>query len=337
MMKGFDVVECPFDGRSCVLPLVKTDAGYEMRICSRADAKKVVATRSKEHAGHLHVEIDGGGCRAVGYTESMYSFATPADFYLPVPQETRAFYEEVYSKLVQGDMDKCMEVAGMFGEGFVDGEMPMYPVPIVSTVESFENYNFKDFRGGKDRTGDTIHAGYDDEVPTGPVEGLAERLGRLHGEEVMRLQEQLFDSVFSTHPILRISNIIRMFKADERAGEMGFSDWKVKKLLPLHAYFIDSGPWRGCWARFGLDPKEDADNFRYQIYDSRKSGRTFQVFEAENVVQEVERNRPWYLTSEPSFKTGFHRKALLNLLRFRSEVDFHGGEDDDELEFEVFD
>ena len=337
MQRGFDIVECPFGAEQCVLPLVRTDAGYEMRICSKPDAKKVVATRSKECGGYLHVVIDGGVCRAAGYTENMYVFVTPADFYLPVPQETRAFYSEVYSKLVHGSMDQCMEAAEMFGDGFWDGEVPAYPVPILSTVESFENYNLKDFRGGRDRTGDTIHAGYDDEVPCEPVEGLLARLERLHGAAAIGLQEQLFGRVFSTHPVLRISNIIRMFKADERAGEMGFSDWKIKKLLPLHAYFIDSGPWRGCWARFGFDPRGDADNFRYQIYDSRKSGRTFQVFEAENVVQEVERNRAWYLAGEPSFKTGFHRKALLNLLRFRSEVDFHAGEDDDELEFEVFD
>ncbi|AFM98872.1 DNA binding factor subunit TFIIIC1-like protein [Encephalitozoon hellem ATCC 50504] len=338
MIKGFDIVECPFEGDECVLPLIKTDSGYEMRICNRPDAKKVVATKNKGCKGYFHLEIIGDECKLVGYTENMYSFVTPADFYLPVAKEAREFYTEIYSKMVYGDMNECMDVAEMFDKTYKDEEMPMYPVPIISTVESFENYNFKDFKGGKDRTGDTIHVGYEDEAPENPIPGLFERLSRLHGEDVMKLQEHLFNRLFDTHPILRISNIIRMFKSDERATEMGFSDWKIKKLLPLHAYFVDSGPWRGCWIKFGLDPKKDQSNFKYQIYDSRKSGKTFQVFEAENVVHEVERNRSWYLSDEPSFKMGFHTKALLNLLRFRYELDFHSNEEDeDELEFEVFD
>ncbi|KMV65702.1 DNA binding factor subunit TFIIIC1-like protein [Encephalitozoon cuniculi EcunIII-L] len=338
MIKDFDIVECPFQADKCVLPLVKTDAGYEMRICNRPDAKKIVATKDKKCKGYFHLEITEDKCRMVGYTENLYSFVTPADFYLPVPQETKEFYSEIYSKMVYGDMDQCMEIAKTFDKSYRDEEIPMYPVPIISTVESFENYNFKDFKGGKDRAGDTVHVGYEDRIPEGPTEGLPGRLEKLHGADVMRLQEQLFSHLFSIHPILRISNIIRMFKSDERAAEMGFSDWKIKKFLPLHAYFIDSGPWRGCWARFGVDPKRDQSNFRYQIYDSRKSGRTFQVFEAENVVNEVERNRSWYLADEPNFRMGFHTKALLNLLRFRYELDFHPNEEDeDELEFEVFD
>lgn len=338
MIKDFDIVECPFRGNECVLPLIKTDSGYEMRICSKPDAKKVTATRAKGCKGYFHLEITDDECKLVGYTENMYSFVVPADFYLPVMKETRDFYSEIYSKMVYGDMGQCMDVAEMFDKAYKDREIPMYPVPIVSTVESFENYNFKDFKGGKERTGDTVHVGYEDETPEGPVPGLSERLKKLHGEDVMKLQEHLFNHLFATHPILRISNIIRMFKSDERAAEMGFSDWKIKKLLPLHAYFIDSGPWRGCWVRFGVDPKKDQSNFKYQIYDSRKSGRTFQVFEAENVVHEVERNRSWYLSDEPNFRMGFHTKALLNLLRFRYELDFHANEEDsDELEFEVFD
>ncbi|ADM12105.1 RNA polymerase III transcription factor IIIC subunit [Encephalitozoon intestinalis ATCC 50506] len=338
MIKDFDMVECPFKAERCVLPLVKTEAGYEMRICDRPDAKKVVATKDKSPKGYFHLEISGDKCNIIGYTENIYSFTTPADFYLPVPKQTKEFYSEIYSKMVYGDMSQCMEIAEMFDKSYGDNEIPMYPVPIISTVESFENYNFKDFKGGKDKTGDTVHVGYEDEVPLCPAPGLLERLKKLHGVDAMRLQEDLFNRLFSLHPILRISNIIKMFRADERVAEMGFSDWKIKKFLPLHAYFIDSGPWRGCWAKFGFDPKEDQSNFRYQIYDSRKSGRTFQVFEAENVVHEVERNKSWYLVGKPSFRMGFHTKALLNLLRFRYELDFHPNEEDeDELEFEVFD
>jgi len=337
MSDDLDIIECPFRADDCILPLIKTSSGYEMRVCSRPDSKKVVATKSKKNVWYLHVRIDDYGCRHMGYTENMYLFCTPADFYVPIDQCSREFYSSIYDKLVHGDMQQCMEVAQMFSESYIDDEVPMYPAPVISTVESFENYNFKDFRSGRDRQADTIHAGYDDEIPCESIQGLEDSLMKLHSLDVMEVQKQIFAQVFSVHPILRISNVIRMFDLDERASEVEFSNWKIKKLLPLHAYFITSGPWRGCWTRFGFDPKADQSNFKYQIYDSRKSGRTFQVFEAENVVSEVERNKPWYLTDKPSFRTGFHTKALLNLLKFRSELEFHQADDGDEMDFEVYD
>lgn len=337
MERDFDILEYPFKVRELSPPvLVRTKTGYEVKVSNLLDSKKIVATKSRRQQKYIHLEICGGKCRLVGYTENLYTFTTPADFYVPVSSESRSFYEDVYVRLVHGDMNQCLSIAERFNDTYRNSELPMYPVPLTSTVESFENYNLKDFRGGKDETGDTIHVSYWDDIPSSPTPEITSKLESLHGIEVMNLHNELFNRVFSMHPILRISNIIKMFNSDEKAADIGLSSWKIKKLLPLYGYFVTSGPWRGCWVRFGIDPKTSQDNFRYQIYDSRKSGKTFQIFEAEDVVREVERNIPWYLADKPNFKTGFHNKALLNLLKFRSEVDFNI-EDESDLEFEVFD
>lgn len=340
MEDDIDVIEYPFEIEEQSPPVfIKTKNGYDVKICGRLDSKKITASVSRKPQRYLHVEVSGDKCRVVGRTGCLYVFCTPADFYVPSSSGSRGFYEDVYMKLVHGDMNQCLELAETFDRVFKNNELPMYPVPITSTVESFENYNLKDFRGGRDEGGDTIHVGYDDEVPGSPSPELVDRLRGIYTQEALDVQDSLFSCMFSTHPVLRISNIMKMFRNDDRAVEAGFSHWKVKKLLPVYAYFVTSGPWRGCWVRFGYDPKRDPGSFKYQIYDSRRSGRMFQVFEAEDIVQEVERNRSWYLCNTPSFKTGFHTKALLNLLRYRTELDFdaNGNEEESNLEFEVFD
>lgn len=340
MKKDFDILEYPFKANELnPLSFVKTRAGYEAKICSRLDSKKILATKSRRRQRYIHVEIGEDGCRMAGHTDNLYVFSTPADFYVPVSADTRDFYEDVYTKLVHGDMDECLRVAEMFDQVYRSTALPEYPIPITSTVESFENYNLKDFKGGKDDTGDTMHVSYEDETPTEPVPGLFKKLQESHGSDVFRIQNEVFVRIFSMHPILRISNIMKIFNSDDVAMDTGFGSWKVRKLLPLYAYFITSGPWRGCWTRFGYNPKSSSDNFRYQIYDSRKSGKMFQVFEAEDIIHEVERNRAWYLSGQSNSKTGFHTKALLNLLKFRSELDFNVDDNEEEsnLEFEVFD
>ncbi|KAJ1726156.1 tau 95 subunit of transcription factor TFIIIC [Coemansia biformis] len=47
------------------------------------------------------------------------------------------------------------------------------------------------------------------------------------------------------------------------------SGLKLTTIMPALAYLMESGPWRGCWIRFGYDPRKDPDACKYQIMDIR--------------------------------------------------------------------
>ena len=51
--------------------------------------------------------------------------------------------------------------------------------------------------------------------------------------------------------------------------KMGGLKDRFKCLLPLVAYYFNTGPWRNMWVRLGYDPRADPAAWRYQIIDYR--------------------------------------------------------------------
>ena len=43
----------------------------------------------------------------------------------------------------------------------------------------------------------------------------------------------------------------------------------LKVLLPVHAYYVATGPWARLWIRFGFNPKDDPSAKCYQLVDFR--------------------------------------------------------------------
>lgn len=44
---------------------------------------------------------------------------------------------------------------------------------------------------------------------------------------------------------------------------------KVRKLLPLYAYYFSNGPWRHCWVKLGYDPRTDPASLFLQVLELR--------------------------------------------------------------------
>ena len=44
---------------------------------------------------------------------------------------------------------------------------------------------------------------------------------------------------------------------------------RFKYLLPLVAYYFNTGPWRNMWVKLAYDPRTDPTAVKYQIIDYR--------------------------------------------------------------------
>lgn len=95
---------------------------------------------------------------------------------------------------------------------------------------------------------------WNDPIPSQPPESL---------EDLMKSEHDLIEKIgdkFKERPIWSRSALRALLKCSMSI---------LKRLLPIHAYFFTTGPFRFLWAKYGFDPKLEPLSKPYQAIDIR--------------------------------------------------------------------
>ncbi|XP_043203143.1 general transcription factor 3C polypeptide 5-like, partial [Amphibalanus amphitrite] len=196
----------------------------------------------------------------LGVCTKVFKFTNMCDFqFLPLDHQGRSMYDDIVPS-------SCMDTA------YPDRPAALFIPPVAfSRVDTPQNYCYR--RPPTNR------------LLNGPLpEGRKRR--RFGAQAVSHLQEKmpsepLVDRAsFEARVQLRglASDLAELKKLFEERPimsrayiyyKMGGLKDRFKCLLPLVAYYFNTGPWRNMWARLGYDPRTDPAAWRYQIIDYR--------------------------------------------------------------------
>lgn len=315
MVRSFDWVQYPFKiyKKEDAL-LFRLESGFEMRFTRDIFAKRTNSTVVEPHRNIVEIEIDGEEGTIVSELRRIHRFETPADFYTPVSDDARAFYESIYSSLISSDLDSLLTKSMEVDRHVREHGFPEVPLPVVAACGHFENFESAIFRGetfpklpiARMKIGEPTPSSY----PTRSLEILKEYLT----EEQFEAQRGFYEAYFESTPISRFRFIAREYETSDSRIRQVMTLNLLKKCICLHAYFVTSGPWRKCWVRFGVDPSIDQENYKHQLIEMRSKRASFQIFERPEIVAEVCKNRSWYLMDRCDPVDGFVSKALKNFI-----------------------
>lgn len=325
MKQNFDIIEYPLKikNKNDFL-FTKLANKYEFRILESFDSKRIYATKKRSTSIFLYLEVeenkcfdDEKNCIILGYTTNVYTFEGPLDFYIDYT-ESSLFYNKIGSVLLNGTPQEILDLSQNVNN------FPEFLPPILNYHENASKIlkirkNVKIIK--KERKTTKIYV--DDPIPIlDPPSNVAKN----------DLVNVVFDFIKTIpHPILKIKQIFKLFVDFKKRQNLDVNFENVKNMLPLFRYYVKDGPFRKSWIPFGYDPKLNSDNYKYQIIDLRSEGTFFHLFENENIIEEVEKNRVWYVKNEFDSKNGFHKPTLVQLILYFNYIDSDDIEDEEDI------
>lgn len=320
--------------------LYKLEKGYELRFTKDLFSKRVNSTIEDQSKNFLEIEINDNEVKIISQFKKIHKFITPADFYVPISEESRKFYESIHQALINNDLtaltNKAIEVAQIARK---DG-FPEMQLPITTTSSHFENFESSISRTDNLSKVPICRIKYGEPIPENYLEETYLILKSQITAEQFKLQDEFYKSYFRNTPISKLRTIINEYEKQDDIFKQIIQLNLLKRCVSLHAYFTSSGPWRKCWIRFGYDPSLIQDCFRYQIIEIRSKKVNFQIYQKPEIVAEVDKNKDWYLLNECDPMDGFLSKTLKNLIIYT--IDNVGVKEIDKrieeaIDFDVFD
>ncbi|ELQ76840.1 RNA polymerase III transcription factor (TF)IIIC subunit [Trachipleistophora hominis] len=274
-MKNFDLIEHLFKLQDIgELYLVKSKDTYECRIEQGLDGKKVFTGSASTKRRFLHIR-DGG---IHGVSNGFFTFDNPADFAVPCNNE---FYLDFFEKMMKLDTETFLSYVNSYNLHSM--EYPEYASPVLSGDKTFSDYNFKNVtnsRKNKKRQREKhVLAGVERNE-------LVNKLKKLYGDEEYDEILKEVESLFETHKILRIRRFCRLI-----VHQLKYPLVKIKKFLPLVAFFQRAGPWRRSWIKLNYDPREHFSSYRHQVIILNRKSTEICLIEHPRLIFELEQNK----------------------------------------------
>ncbi|KAK6090747.1 hypothetical protein P3W45_000470 [Vairimorpha bombi] len=326
MKIDFDIIDYPLKIKESQKPIYnKYRHKYEFRILDTLDSKMIYASRKRNSDLFILLDISDNSCKVLGYTRNSYNFIGPLDFYID-NNESLSFYSKLGDDIINGSVTRLLDTSQVIIDKFPPYNPPVLnhyeTEPKIVAVKKDVNIHKKDCR--------TFRVYYEDEIPSEPL-----IIKKIVFDEI---NERIRIFVINLpHPILKINEINALFIQYKKDNNYVIQNDRLKLVLPLFRYFVMDGPFRKSWIPFGYDPKSNMDNYKYQIIDMRLEGTFFHLFEKDDIIKEVEKNKEWYLKKECDFKNGFFKKTLSQLVLYQQYIEFEKSEDEKGECFELFD
>ncbi|XP_037083418.1 general transcription factor 3C polypeptide 5-like [Pollicipes pollicipes] len=196
----------------------------------------------------------------LGVLGSTFRFTNMCDFqFLPMDETGKSIYDQVVPT-------SCLDTE------YPNRQAPLFVPPVAfSRVDTPQNYCYRRpptnrLMNGplpegrrRRRYGAQAVSHLQPNMPQQPL------VDRRTFEERVRIRGLLGDlsqlkQLFEERPVM--SRALIYFR-------MGGTKDRLKYLLPLAAYYFNTGPWRNMWVRLGYDPRTDPHAWKYQIIDYR--------------------------------------------------------------------
>ncbi|XP_028274096.1 general transcription factor 3C polypeptide 5 [Parambassis ranga] len=100
----------------------------------------------------------------------------------------------------------------------------------------------------------------DPTIPTECLEAAKVNWVRVCVKDYDKQVEQQMKEMFESRPI---------WSRNAVKANINIHPDKLKLLLPVHAYYMVTGPWRSLWVRLGYDPRKYPEAKKYQMLDFR--------------------------------------------------------------------
>ncbi|KAK6979806.1 General transcription factor 3C polypeptide 5 [Biomphalaria glabrata] len=201
----------------------------------------------------------------IGAVDNMYRFDKMCDFqYLPVIKLPDGQYKEILSSIKPKiDDDR---------EEYLSRKVPLYLPPFCfSRRETPTNFFFENEvltegetaigSDRKKRFHGVIHRSFNNpDVPVQPNPAVTEKASKLP-EHHVKIVTDILNDLFKERPLwIKTAIMARIDHVHHRL---------IKPILPMVAYYIETGAWRNLWCKFGFDPKKDPAAKIYQTIDFR--------------------------------------------------------------------
>lgn len=297
------------------LILYRVNDDFEMRFTRELSAKRVVSTCKKDCKKYIEIEIDDDrNVKIIEVFDKINVFKTPADFYVPISEDSKYFYESMHLSLINENLDTFLEKALEINEIVKNGGFPEFPIPITTVSSHFENFESATAKSDELFVISTIQIKYSDEIPVEPATESNNIARSFLTPEQYQIQNDFYTAYFNLNNISRFKTIANFYERKEIDFKRLISLHVLKKCIGLHAYFLTSGPWRKCWVKLGYDPKSDSENYKYQVIEMRSKKTNFQIFQKPEIIMEVSEHLDWYISKECDPIDGFISKALKNFI-----------------------
>lgn len=325
MKKNFDIIEYPLKIKNKNdIMYSKLAYKYEFRILESFDSKRIYATKKRTNSVYLYIQINDESnfnkdknCSILGYTTNLYTFDGPSDFYIDF-SESSLFYNKIGSILLNGTPREILDLSQEFNM------FPPYLPPILNYHEKASKVlKIKEKFKINKKERKTIKVCVDEPIPDNKIPEQNDK------DYLLSIVYKFISNI--PHPILKIKQIYNLFVDFKKTHNININFENVKNILPLFRYYVKDGPFRKSWVPFGYDPKLNSENYKYQIIDLRSEGTFYHLFENNKIIEEVEKNRIWYVKNDFDTKNGFHKPTLIQLILYYNylEVDCDKKEDDD--------
>ncbi|ANB12573.1 transcription factor TFIIIC subunit TFC1 [Sugiyamaella lignohabitans] len=178
-----------------------------------------------------------------------------------------SFAQKARSSILRGDYEKIKQFDVESAREILSDDIDAMPPPVFSQVVYPYNYAYRqnpaiavidDGTGGSKLVNTTaaqklesVLAGWNDKVPTEPSSNLETPMGPL--KECVEALNTLFES----RPCWTRAALDSLLNEENRR--------LIRKALPYVSYAIKSGPWRGAYIKYGIDPKSSVDFAKYQV------------------------------------------------------------------------
>uniref|UniRef100_A0A2C9L6P8 Transcription factor IIIC subunit 5 HTH domain-containing protein n=1 Tax=Biomphalaria glabrata TaxID=6526 RepID=A0A2C9L6P8_BIOGL len=173
----------------------------------------------------------------IGAVDNMYRFDKMCDFqYLPVIKLPDGQYKEILSSIKPKiDDDR---------EEYLSRKVPLYLPPFCFSRRETPTNFFLKMRYRKKRFHGVIHRSFNNpDVPVQPNPAVTEKASKLP-EHHVKIVTDILNDLFKERPLwIKTAIMARIDHVHHRL---------IKPILPMVAYYIETGAWRNLWCKFGL-------------------------------------------------------------------------------------
>lgn len=334
-MKKFDLIKHPFKLKEIdSLYLVKSSDIYECKIEDELDGKKAFTDVIDKKKKHLHIR----GNEILGVSNGLFEFNTPVDFAIPQKNE---FYNQFFCNMMDMDTEEFLRYTQ--DHNLKDLMFPKYPPPILSYEKTFIKYNFKNvINERKSRKHLKEKHALNERERSELRQKLVETYSEEEHDEIVKEIEELFE----THKIIRIKRFNKLI-----VRNLNYPLIKIRKFLPLLAFFQKSGPWRRNWIRLNYNPSEHFSSYKHQVITLNRKSTDICLIEHPHVIFLLEQDKEINLKSVAE-ENGFLTSKGVDLINLyfdkpvvqggkeapkKKETMANTDEKTEESDFEVFD
>lgn len=232
------------------------------------------------------------------------------DFFLPFPESSVNFYMEMQKYLSVPLEYKQDSWASEKIESI--GDIPFFPIPIISLAGVFKQYNFKEFGVSRKRVRLASRISIEDKILMAPKDALVEKIKNMIGQSFSEIVVCL-QKAFKLHPIWSVAQIENECKK-KYSSIFKTCKWSMaKNALCVIGYTYTTGPWKKLWIRYGYDPRKDPDSFRYQVYVWKNISKAFMIRDNSEIFEKII-STPEYRSKKFDSVQGFLTKQALTYI-----------------------